>query len=633
MRVNRKKGSDQELDSMEKNEETLSRNGQGKLREWIWRPWGIVVLSMLYAWIMLVTGGATSSRMHGCSPYHRFQADALLHGRMEIGVGITNIEQNLVWHEGKIQQVWGLGVGLWCAPFQALARLVGGDVFPDRIALGVAFFLFATYSGFTSARLRITRGYLTASGLWGLLLACPGLQELNAGRHQVYEDTCLYACLVSLAGLVCLIRVLAWNSKWDLLACAVLAEFSGFVRPTHLAYGFMATCVGTVAVFQRGLRIRWTVFSIVVFLSGLALLAWTNAIRFGSPTEFGHKQTITGGPMILLTRFANPFEKAGMTEATKELLGAMFLPAKSSTKTSAEENMTGMTSWQTSFDKVVQGQSVLPRWRDMYMRTFDWSYAVLVLVVVVGGCMEVIRGTARKSKDGADAWISGGLWIWGSATLIILGLFYLRFPFLTARYLLDFCPSFCAMTILAWLWASARFTVITSCCLVSWQVWQGWCIRTDSEPGYLLARREIPIRLNHVSGKSLGTFDGCYTVEKHPLTTGIEFNGNGWTEDGLASSIVVLAIDKPRFIEIQVEKRLGSNETEENKDIFHARIGLDELNLQSVQSKEGLLCIRFGLPDRILRRNDDEMLFLCFSNGKNEAEQLSRRMLHSVRWR
>src|SRR5215470_7189681 len=78
-------------------------------RDWL----AVGVLAVAYAIGMLAAGGATWTRLYGPSPYHRLQADALLHGHLQIGDSIYNLDRSLAWYDGKIQQVWGLGVGLW----------------------------------------------------------------------------------------------------------------------------------------------------------------------------------------------------------------------------------------------------------------------------------------------------------------------------------------------------------------------------------------------------------------------------------------------------------------------------------------------------------------------------------------
>jgi len=106
----------------------------------------LVVFSIAYGVVMLGLNGMPISDLYSTSPYHRYQALALLHGHFYLSDSIYAIQPGLAWHNGQVHQVWGLGVGIWLLPFQAAWSLFGGGVFPDRIALAAAFALLGYYS-------------------------------------------------------------------------------------------------------------------------------------------------------------------------------------------------------------------------------------------------------------------------------------------------------------------------------------------------------------------------------------------------------------------------------------------------------------------------------------------------------
>src|SRR5689334_2830624 len=83
------------------------------------------------------------------SPYHRLQVDALLRGHFQLSNSIEQLELGLAWHNGAIQQVWGLGVPIWHLPFELAFRSLSRVTCPDIIPLGIALFLFGWYCSST----------------------------------------------------------------------------------------------------------------------------------------------------------------------------------------------------------------------------------------------------------------------------------------------------------------------------------------------------------------------------------------------------------------------------------------------------------------------------------------------------
>lgn len=70
--------------------------------------------------------------------YQRLQAAAaLLRGELSLSHDPTDLNADLYWSNGGVDQVWGLRVSAWEAPFEMLAKIGGFSPFPDRIALGL----------------------------------------------------------------------------------------------------------------------------------------------------------------------------------------------------------------------------------------------------------------------------------------------------------------------------------------------------------------------------------------------------------------------------------------------------------------------------------------------------------------
>ncbi|HEX7840174.1 MAG TPA: hypothetical protein VF469_22005, partial [Kofleriaceae bacterium] len=68
-------------------------------------------------------------------PYYRAQAHALLEGRLALSHDVASLGLDLAWVDGGVQQVWGLGVPLWLAAWEAVGRAIHLTPFPDRVAM------------------------------------------------------------------------------------------------------------------------------------------------------------------------------------------------------------------------------------------------------------------------------------------------------------------------------------------------------------------------------------------------------------------------------------------------------------------------------------------------------------------
>jgi len=102
--------------------------------------------ALLYAFGLLVICSVIPSwgQLYSPIPYHREQTDAFLRGELAINHNPFDLNEDLCWSEGGVNQVWGLGIPFWRLPFEALARLLGLAPFPDRVALGL-FIALAAY--------------------------------------------------------------------------------------------------------------------------------------------------------------------------------------------------------------------------------------------------------------------------------------------------------------------------------------------------------------------------------------------------------------------------------------------------------------------------------------------------------
>lgn len=602
------------------------------------RAWPLGFYSVLYAIAMLALGGATLTKLYAPSPWHRLQADALLNGHLHLGDSIDQIQHDLAWHDGKVNHVWGLGVGMWLVPFEALWRLCGQKWFPDRIALGVAFGLLAWYNGSTAWRLADqSKSPVLGIGLVWLILLCPAIWTLSQGGRPIYEETSLYACLVSLGILVATVRVACFGRLTDFFICAVLAAMAPIVRPTHGIYGLAGMLVCTaILLSQRSpanskSMIRQTVslryffgflfLGNVVFAAGLLFLVLTNRMRFGSPLEFGHRLTATPSIIVYMTRIDNPMREAGLGEAALELFGSLYLSK-------------GLTKQATIQEELPWWQASCERWRDPYLTTYDLSWAAVCFAAFAGSAWwlgKERRRSTRQLLHRSQLSLVLGTVVWAGMSATALAVFYLRLPVFSARYLLDFAPAFVACALLVWLrlahWVSLAV-------LAGWLGYELLTSTVRPPPLELLSRGGIQPELWRADGKSLAEYSGSYSVSRHPGETKIAYNGSGWAkEGGEAEHIVILAVHRPEFVELLVGPRLRNRSTTVLQDTYRAMIDNQFLTLHQVQEEGEELRVTFDVPEHISRRAGDELLFLCFSKGYELQARASRRVLYSVRWR
>lgn len=642
-----------------------------------WLPvWLMALLALGYAGLFMHLSGGGLDHLYSRSLYHRLQAEALLHGQFGIADSIYQMSFDLAWHDGQVQQIWGLGVGLWLAPFVGLFRCCGGEVFPDRVALGVAVFLYALYSGVTALRLGHdwkSKGF--GFGIGFLVLFFPPFWILAMAPQLIYDETILYACLASQSTLTALVRFVVFRRQTDYLLCCLLATFAGLIRPTHFIYGFVAITLASTwqlygkprsrlhapkSTLATPRQFRWAALGVACFLSGVLFLLWSNKVRFGSPFEFGHRITGTAMPTVFFSRFSAPYSWQDSYPLAKELFAWIFLPP-----------LKLRPPWDGN--NLVYFQAPVSRWRDIYYPTFNPVYLAFILLGLAGSVVHLIRRfkiirsnrrnqtpfshqiesfsrPPRRSSPKTSNLKVGVeftrlalnrlshqpiprtmtvLWLWTLLCFPALFVVYLRMNSMSSRYVMDFAPAILAGVLLGWGLLIRRWPRLT-------------LVLTLIAVGIDLARvREVPIfnqpttvpyirDLAPSLGSTIDEFNGAYDQDAHPAETQLLCNGYGWAANGMAGPTVMLAVDAPQFLELTVGPHLTPKA---EPDIYRARIGLIELPIVSTNRVSQNLRIRFALPDEIRRRAGDELVFLCFTKTILPSDLNSRRRLVSVKWR
>ena len=536
----------------------------------------------------------------------------MLRGTFSLGNTVHQLYPGLAWHSGQVQQVWGLGIGLWLLPFQAIWSLAGEGQFPSRVALIVAFGLFAFYAGKTGCRLAREHKTIFGIGLVWILLFNPSLWTLARAARDVFDETILYGVLVSLAVLVATIRVTAFNSRADFWICGVLAGLTPLVRPTVAIYGLMGITICVVVQYLRIKRVS-AMAPVCVFAAGLIGVAVTNQFRFGSPFEFGHRLTVSSEEMVYITRFGNPYNETSGTAAARELFTALFFSPQLGIQDVFSHN-------------AFHGQANQDRWRRLNFTAFGPAYFIAGALAIGASFWMRIRGS--RAEFAADQKLALANLFWFSVSFTGLFAFYLHYPSIMSRYLMDFLPAMAGFVLLVWVLLPVVWRSVGVYALAVWLI-------------YGIASSEAPVPSQTVGTQksaapavSLESFAGSYGITKHPSETGIPLNGAGWDiETGIADDVVTLVLDKPRFVELDVSGRRDQNGEQARADLYRAMIDGKMLPMKSKQSEDDGFKVIFNIPESIRRENQDQILFLCFSDSFEQADRDSERFLYSVTWR
>jgi hypothetical protein len=546
----------------------------------------------------------------GHLPY-RWQTERLLHGHLSIATDTAGVQWDLAWDNGAVQQVWGLGVPLWRLPFEAIARLFGEPAFPDRIAFliaiaGVAYLLVRFHFKFHSEINHELDPHFACFGLISTILFPPFL-ALCSSRFFIYEESAAYSYLAGLCLMAGTIVVSITESR-RVFFCLTLA--SGFVtlfRPTFAAYGLASTTISILVMWIRNRQIRLALTGAACFSLGMTVVGFLNFFRFGSFSEFGYKLNINPSvPMQYLSRFGNPFQGETLIMAGKELFALLFF--RYSTQ-GVDVYGPNLFPWQApSF-----------RWRELYFHTYDLTYLIMLVVVFTWLLRRAYLYKMRSKFSPLEVAA-----LWASIGFFIEWAFYLRFPFISSRYLMDFSPSFSAISWVAcWLALSGIRRCIPSNALaklgfivviLSWWGRQVINIRSDATHIDSSATTWVGVESQMKRDQELPPYRELpvsYTNGFPFETVGINFNGLGWNRENVAPCVILFVKD-PRVLKLRVTTGESKGETSPDFKCIQARIGLERLKLISILSSSGNTEITFSGPERKRYKNGVQELSIGF---------------------
>jgi len=395
----------------------------------------VLVALAFAALFAAATGVVAPDAWYSPDPSYRLQTQAFLDGRLALQELPFHHRVDWILGRGGMHQGWGLGVPLLRLPFEAGARLAGAAGFPDR----VVFLLFhALVGGLLLHALRrpgaerppeAVHAWLLRPALVAGMVLSPSLLAMAHVRFHVYEEAVAFGVLATFAVFALLLELQAAPTARRWAALALAAGGIVLIRPTALFAGALSALLGLALAARAGLGRRALVAGGALFAVGPAVVLVGNALRFGSPLEFGYSLSFSGTPVDLLSlRFGYPFESVDLGTAVHELFSWLF---RAERHTRIEWLSVPWPPYRTD----------VLRFRESYFSTFDLPVAVLLAASwglgIVG--LARARGALRRLPPVSARPLL--MLAWSAALFALLFVFYLRSPTLSSRYTMDFLPA------------------------------------------------------------------------------------------------------------------------------------------------------------------------------------------------
>lgn len=409
----------------------------------------LTVSLVLATGVMLATGVARLPDIgYSTALPHRLQVEALLQGHLAISTNLDAVDFDHTFSNGGVQQVWGLGIPIWRIIFEFPWKALLGHSAPDRLALLVAeailiYFGLGVFIGKDDSDAAKTgEGELLLSYVSGLVLTMsPFFINLLQSRMMVYEEALAYTFIFATLQYVLLCKLKSLNSKkaiaFLLPIICFAAGFGPLVRPTLVFYGFATLLVG-LYIGRPHLSIKRLVFCLVIFLAPLAILAWTNRVRFGSSFEFGHFINLTTRSVAYVTRLNDPFASASLRERIFEVFGSLFFV----------NQFNGCEYFKNSF---FLGESDHLRWREFNFTTYPVGILLLLIGYFVAGTTLLVK--MLKSSDRFSILRMDELhtltFAWITMSFFGLTCLYCYAPVISSRYMYDFAAVLTVSSVMA----------------------------------------------------------------------------------------------------------------------------------------------------------------------------------------
>jgi hypothetical protein len=461
-----------------------------------------------------------------------------------------------------------------------------------------------------------------------LLIAFPPVITLSRGVFNVYEEAAVYGYYCAIALIASTIIFARRPTLAGYLALSLFAGLAAFVRPTIGAYG-LATLVVT-GLITRQARWSWSksLAGPALFGIGCALLYWSNLVRFGSGVEFGHQLTCTSLDLMYRLRFRTAANDIDFWSAAKELLGYLFFAKRPD---GSEFYLANLISWE----------SPAPRWRNFYQTTFDWTYLAAILAIWFWVAWNRIAPQNQsRTCTNSELTVTAA---WAVLSVAALTTFYLQYVAMSSRYLVDFAPaigasifggiSACEVALARRRPAASLTRICALAILLGWWAYELGAGENMTSPSPPLTRDEALAQMPDGFPK-VRIMPESYAADRSPAeVTGIPNNGAGWTHpNGEASEIVVLYVEDPDELRLEVAPGEDANPTDEQYAAIRAKVGLEILTLNSVERTEHGRILTFSAPKREAYHHGIQVVYLAFLSPDEFLDGVSPFRMLRVEW-
>ena len=636
----------------------------------------IVLQSLIYVVILLLYTGLVNQWGKWYSPSIplRQQTDAFLDCRLALSDNIYDLSHDYTWSGQGVQQVWGLGVPIWRLPFELGAKLFGYDVFPDRLSFGifaviVAYVLLNTLCKINNIEIRRNRTSNSKSCfpmdifiVFCAFLLFPPFISLLKTRGYVWEEIISYGYLFTVLQFSLLIRFACCPTKCAMYILCALSGFGGFIRPTLLFYG-VSTLIITIWLWSfnsKSMNLNGSCFAIArnaiynkifigrminaivgmgIFFFFITVLWWTNIMRFGNGMEFGHALNVQSNDQIatlFATKFNYPFQSITLYESIKEMFGALFLAGNNFSDSNYQSNI---FSWQSG----------VMRWREMYFRTYDLSY-FLILLLSLG--MPVLKYLIYRPKCKSNIFTNSNAInkysliasTWIIIPLLSLLIFYSKTPVISSRYLIDLGAIFATALVSSW-WmlteGSQRIVrlIFIYIAMALWFLIQH-CILESKYPfphSYDLKEMtdmNVPM---HINGSTEYLRRTTINADDEPV--GIPFDRLGWptkrdfyiSEFGELKPLSIIFANDIEYIELELKSIFHPSIIANPNDV-RVKCGLEELKIISMRKTNSIWTLRFSKPVNKHWRTGLQTLFIASVHDKYITSETTPWIMKSIKW-
>lgn len=286
---------------------------------------GLIASTVFPLVLMFITGFVSpdfSRAYSGDIKGPQSQVYALCHGNIALSDNPSDLLIDYVYHDGKVQQIWGLGVALIQSLVLCLIPI------PDRIFL-LLVLIVTSFAVYWNVKLfcerkqpnrRINNAFIAVCAVF-MFIFLPAAVSLLRTRFLIYEETVYYGYIYVVFLFLCSHVKLCSSRRAFIIG--VVCGFAVLIRPTVLAYGIATLIVLLLRTSSYKLK-RWLVSGFFIVCIIAALLNW---YRFGSPTEFGHKINLSTNDFVntYSLKFDYQYKNESFINANKELFGALFL--------------------------------------------------------------------------------------------------------------------------------------------------------------------------------------------------------------------------------------------------------------------------------------------------------------------